>query len=525
MNSKNVQSSSNLEEDSTVKPETLRQMIDSVENKILTIAEQNKKKSELEYSTASSDAEQEQAEVEKDNEQNEQEEVKSAERTLFDLEINKEVQQWIEFFTVRDHDRFQRYLNRGERYREVVQTILEENDLPNELFYLGIIESGFVAHAKSRARAVGAWQFMKGTAKLYGLDINNYVDERRDPIRSTESAARYLSDLYKMFNSWELAIASYNCGPGRVLKAIKRGRTRDYWQLVKMRLLPRETRHYLPQFVAAVIIGQNPQKFGLEDPVDSEEANYPSVEAVEVPALVSLTDVSRLSGISMNSLKNSNPHLKRGMTPPGSKTYELWVPKEKSELVISLNNQLSKLAKKNPQHLSLYASTNSHQHRVRRGDNLLKIASLYGISLDYLKEINQLENNMIRPGQTLRLSAKSYRAGPKGSYPYKVRHGDTLEKIAKRYKVSIEQLKELNGLSSSRIYAKQKLIIPSKKNSLQTTRDPAESTFTYRVRRGDTLSKLARKFSLSVNKIKYLNKLHKAQIRVGQKLNIAINNR
>lgn len=493
------------------KPESLRKIIDSVETKILTVVDQHEGQEAQKT---------EKAEAQNEEKQNEMSEETA--KSLFDMEINKEVSFWIEFFTVRDSERFQRYLNQGERYRDVVQTILEENDLPNELFYLGIIESGFVPHAKSRARAVGAWQFMKGTAKLYGLEMNSYVDERRDPIRSTESAARYLGDLYKMFNSWELAIASYNCGPGRILKAIKKGQTRDYWELVRMRLLPRETRNYLPQFIAAVIIGQNPEKFGLYDPAQSEAANFPSVEAVDVPSLVRLSDVSRLSGMSERDLKESNPHLIKGVTPPGSKTYELWIHKEKSALVASLQNELAQLSMKKSDRMladieSSAPGEKPHSHRIRRGETLSKIAQVYGISIDYLKEINNLEGHSIHPGQTLRLSARSYQASPKGGHTYKVRSGDTLEKIAKRYDISIDNLKDINGLNNSRIYAKQKLIIPKSKI---TARGPARTVISYRVKMGDTLDKIAHKYELSVQDLKVLNRMQKSGLKVGQILNV-----
>lgn len=149
------------------------------------------------------------------------------------VELNEHVQRWITYFTERDRERFQRFLNRGQLYRDVVENVLEENDLPAELYYLAMIESGFRTDAHSHASAVGVWQFIPGTARRYGLRIDRYVDERRDPIRATEAAAKYLRDLYNVFGSWHLAMAAYNAGEIRVLRAVFKGRTRNFWELIK----------------------------------------------------------------------------------------------------------------------------------------------------------------------------------------------------------------------------------------------------------------------------------------------------
>src|SRR5690606_16029392 len=148
---------------------------------------------------------------------------------VFEIDANNpEIQKWVKYFSEKDRKRFSHFLNRGEHYRDLIQATLESYSLPIELYYLAMIESGYVAHATSHASAVGAWQFMRSTGKRYGLYVDNYVDERRDPIRSTEAAAKYLTDLYNVFQSWELALAAYNCGENRVLRAVMQGKTRNF---------------------------------------------------------------------------------------------------------------------------------------------------------------------------------------------------------------------------------------------------------------------------------------------------------
>ena len=253
---------------------------------------------------------------------------------------NEKVKFWLDYFTGRGKERFQRYLNRGERLRDVVQSTLEESGVPNELYYLAMIESGFVTHAYSHARALGVWQFIRATGRRYGLEANYYIDERRDPIHATEAAIKYLTDLYNAFLSWELAIASYNSGELRVLRAIMDGKTRDYWEMSEQRLLPKETRNYVPKFIAANLIGRNPEKYGFIDPVQIQKETYPSVVAVEVPSPVRLSTIAKTAKVPLSELKEVNPHLRRGTTPPSRKAYEIWVPANWVNAVQSVTSQL-----------------------------------------------------------------------------------------------------------------------------------------------------------------------------------------
>jgi membrane-bound lytic murein transglycosylase D len=170
------------------------------------------------------------------------------------MEINRRVESWIKYFTVRQRDMTTRYLERGEPLRPHIEAILKENEVPPELFYLAMIESGFVTHAKSRAKAVGVWQFVKGTGKNYRMTINNNVDERRNWIKATEAAANYLKDLNNVFGSWYLALAAYNAGEYKIVRSIMKGKTRDFWVLAERGLLPKETMDYVPKFLAAHIL-------------------------------------------------------------------------------------------------------------------------------------------------------------------------------------------------------------------------------------------------------------------------------
>lgn len=177
--------------------------------------------------------------------------------------LNPWVEGWVDYFSRRDRDRFKRHLFNARKYQDVVEGILTQYGLPLDLFFVGLIESGYNLGIKSRASAVGPWQFIRSTAKIYGLRMRGGVDERTDLIKSTHAAARHLRDLKRQFGSWELALAAYNAGAGRVQRAIKKGGTRNHLSLIKRKLLPAETRQYLPKFLAAAKIFRNPQRYGF----------------------------------------------------------------------------------------------------------------------------------------------------------------------------------------------------------------------------------------------------------------------
>lgn len=240
------------------------------------------------------------------------------------IESNASVRKWLNFFSHEDRGRFERFMIRGGRYRILVQQILEENDVPAEMFYLGMIESGYASRARSGARAVGIWQFMPATARQYGLRVNKEIDERLDVMRSTRAAARYLRTLKNEFGSWYMAMAAYNCGEGRIRRAVRRHRTNDYWTLARRRALPAETSDYVPKFQAAMKIASNPSAYGFGRVTHYE---FPEVRLVKVRAQLDIDEIARRHRVSSADLRALNPNLLRERTPRIASGYGIWMPK------------------------------------------------------------------------------------------------------------------------------------------------------------------------------------------------------
>ncbi|MCY4643866.1 MAG: transglycosylase SLT domain-containing protein [Bacteriovoracales bacterium] len=379
--------------------------------------------------------------------------VQKGSLSSFQIVENENVKKWIEYFTSRGADVFQRALNRGFFYEGIVKTSLEESGLPEELFFLPLIESSYVSHAKSRSKAVGIWQFMKGTGKRYGLRVNASVDERRDPIRASKAAVKYLKDLHTVFHSWELALAAYNCGEHRVLRAVMKGDSRNFWTLARKKLLPKETRNYVPKLMAAVIIGQNPERFGFQHPRHLGLKRHPAVKAVPVPPFVPLAKVAGALKTPRSQLKKINPQLRRGHTGAfRGKASRIWIPEERAVHSRKLASLKGHRVQRRRRVSRKSESKSSRYHIVRRGENLTQIAQKYGKKLSTLRRLNGLASSLIFPGQRLRISPSS-----KGRGPYRVRKGDNLSRIASLFGVSIAHIKRKNRLRSSRIFVGQKL--------------------------------------------------------------------
>ena len=362
---------------------------------------------------------------------------------LFSQQDRKLVSKWLNYFQNNGRKDFQGYIERGAKYKTIVKNILESQNVPIYFYYLAMIESGFKVHARSHASAVGMWQFMAGTAKRYGLKVNSYIDERRDPIRSTIAAAQYLKDLYNVFNSWFLAMAAYNSGEGRVMNAIMKHGSRDYWELVKKKALPRETRNYIPKFIAAFLIGSHPDKYFFQEDLVKDSLHLVSIT---VPSPVRLVDIARVLQEDVKKIKNLNPHLIRGITSPYTSTYRIWI--EKNDVSLAKVQQLKRLRK--VKNIGYFGNN----YRVRRGDSLIKIAKNFRVSVRSIKLNNNLKSDRIRVGQVLSIGTSNNKKSAKHR-TYRVRKGDTLFTIARKYRTTVKRVRLRNKLRSHKIYPGQ----------------------------------------------------------------------
>ncbi len=417
------------------------------------------------------------------------------------LVINDAVDKNLRYFQEGIADRFQSYLDRFHHYKEIVEPIFREFGLPTELMYLSLVESGFNPRAFSRARASGPWQFMKATGRMYKLNVSWYVDERRDPIKSTVAAAHHLRDLYDRFGSWPLALAAYNAGSGKVSRAIRKTGTRDFWKIRRTWYIRRETKDYVPRFIAAALIAQNPTAYGFLAP----EGDPHEFEEVLIGKPVQLSAISKQTGISFEELKRLNPELRRNIVPrtkgPG---YHLKVPVGLASLVAAHHATLPVWTQPPPPPTQWY--------RVRRGDSLSVVARRFGMKVRQLKNMNHLSSNLIRVGAKLRVRTGVDDEVDLTATWYRVRYGDSLGKIAHRFRTSVRQIKKLNNLSTHLIY-------PGDRLRVQGTPQPQKSQI-YRVRYGDSLDKIANRFGTSVRNLKRLNKLSTHLIYPGDRLRV-----
>ena len=327
----------------------------------------------------------------------------TAEYAAYDMPIvmDSSVQAHIRYFNTGIHDRFEQWLLRLSRYRPLVDKIFTEFHLPSDLVYLSLVESGFNPYAYSRAKATGPWQFMQGTAKAYGLRVDNYVDERRDPIKSTVAAARYLRDLYDLFGAWPLAMAAYNAGEGKVMRALHKAQVESFSEISKTRLIRRETKEYVPRFMAATIIARNPDRYGF-----SQESAAPhEFDEAIITRTVHFRAIANVTGIPYEELRLLNPELRRDATPPGNETYHLKVPVGMKEKVEQLLDRIpSYKFPQLPEKAHLAAAGPSRWYKVRVGDTLGKVSKRFRIPIKTLKTKNNLSSPTIRPGDFLVIS-------------------------------------------------------------------------------------------------------------------------
>ena len=429
------------------------------------------------------------------------------------------VDRWVRYFSGDGRHYMELWLSRQPLYEDLIYSILDEYDVPRDLLYLAMIESGLSMKARSYANAVGPWQFISSTGRLYGLKIDWWVDERRDLEKATRAAASHLSDLYESLHSWPLAMAAYNCGIRRVERATRRHGTQDFWKLSS---LPKQTRNYVPKFMAAQRIGKNPAAYGMAIP-DRPPLQY---DIVHVDDATDLNLVASLAGTNLEALAELNPHLKRWATPPGE-PYRILVPPGTGDSVTV------KLAAVPDDERVRW-----RRHRVNRGETLAEVARQYGTSADAVRQANNMRSSTIHPGNYLLIPvvgatpgalaqqsiAHAAKVNTEESSVYVVRRGDTLSRIAKRHGVSVRQLMEWNGKSSTRIHTGERLSLygGTAKSSVAASADSGRRQITYVVQRGDTLSAISERHRVSINQLMNWNRKHSTRIRVGERLRIYV---
>lgn len=474
----------------------------------------------------------------------------------FPIVINKQVEAYLNIFQNRQKKAFRRWLERSAKYLPMIHKELREAGLPEDLAYLAMIESGFNQRAYSRSRAVGLWQFMKGTGKDYNLRIDRYVDERRHALKSTKAAVAFLSDLYAKFGDWHLAVAAYNAGGGKIGRGLKRYKTDNFWNLAQKRYLKLETKRYVPKLIAAIIIAKDPEKYGFSQINFEDPIQY---ETLRVGSGLSLDAVALICDSSGKTIKKLNQELKTGKTPLNKRYYDVQIPVGRSDIAAA-----------NLPRLNSVVSTGYKTHIIRKGDTLSTICRRYNINKTTLLKINNLRTSTLVAGKHLRIpySHTRYRLLAQGSTGAKasddlilhtIQNGETISKIADIYNVPADLIVTWNGLKSiHKIRAGQQLalyiegagrdtvaVAPQRQTApaptVETANDSSLIVFSkqkkwatattavsrkekvvswYMVRRGDSLWTIARRFNLSTKQLKSWNKLTSNRIHPGIKLKI-----
>lgn len=390
------------------------------------------------------------------------------------LAINDQVNYFINYFQTKARSTYARWLTRSTRYLPMMKEILRKEGLPDELVYVAMIESGFHLHARSVANAVGPWQFMSATGRRYSLRIDQWVDERKDPVKATMAAAMYLKDLYGMFNNdWYLAAAGYNAGENKIFRAISKYDTDDFWELTKGSYLKRETKEYVPKLLAAAIIAKDPAKYGFTETVAVPAIEY---DTIVINGRTDLELVARLTGTTYQTIKELNPALRHWCTPPNYPDYELKIPKGTTDLFqqgIAAIPEEQRFSEKN-----LYS-----RYKAGRHDTLKAVAKRFGITAGELADLNSIGRktkiagkNLVVPvrrtvdfahegNQKTAVATRRSTPEPPAIQYYTVRKGDTLYGLARRFKVTTKLLTAWNNLKSTVTLMPGKRLIVAKNNS------------------------------------------------------------
>ena len=489
-------------------------------------------------------------------------------RTDVPLVQNQHVNRHLMYYTLRRPEVMERWLERSEYYFPMMREIFEDEGAPLELIHLSMIESGLVPTAQSWASAVGMWQFIRATGAMYGLEVNWWVDERRDPVKSTRAAARHLNDLYDIWGDWHLALANYNISPRGFRRAIRAGGgVEDYWSAFDY--LPRETRGYVPGFIAATTIAMNPEEFGFESDYGGEAYSY---DVARVDGLVPLDLLAEAAGITTQELRRYNPELLRWATPPGD-SYPLKLPEGTREEFMIAYQEIPQ--EDRAQEIAM--------HTVSSGESLGFIARRYGTSVRSLYESNENLSSTIHPGQRIvvpiapgsmeQMSADRPSNQPGGTtasrsnqsnqqqqveappnttpITYAVKSGDTIGHIAEWFDVRAWQIRAWNNINNTiRVGQRLTVHVPSnrsdyyaqiddltfeQKQDLEQRQRQGENIFairfdgsssnsgdatTYTVQSNETLGGIAQRHGVSVGAIQQANNLNGTRIYAGQELTI-----
>ena len=373
----------------------------------------------------------------------------------FPVVLNKQVNYYLELFQGKQRNDFARWLARSSRYVPAIEKELIKAGLPRDLAFLAMIESGYNPSAVSCAGAGGLWQFMPATGRQYNLTINSWVDERREPEKATQAAIRYLSRLYRQFNDWHLAVAAYNTGEGKIEQAIKAENTSDFWELAASEGIYLETKRYVPKLIAAIIIARNPAAYGFDN-IEFQPAHR--YEVVHVPGSTDLAAVASTANTSVKHLRTLNNELLKNHTPPLDKKYALRVPLGCKDLVAA---NIDKLRLQPAKSTKAYAT-----HVVKKGETLTAISKRYQISMTDLLKSNKLRASQLKAGQRLQIPVAADRVliakatkqpdtliankQAQINQTYRIQKGDTLDKIARKHGVSVAQIKKWNAIKDNR---------------------------------------------------------------------------
>jgi membrane-bound lytic murein transglycosylase D len=399
-----------------------------------------------------------------------------------DIPLNARVLQYVQLFSGRLKGYLEDGLGRGAQYLPMIQEVFRAEGLPLDLAYVPLIESAFKPSALSKAKAKGIWQFMRGTALENGLQHDWYIDERADPEKATRAAAKYLTTLYGMFGDWHLALASYNGGPGRVQRAMKRSKRTDFWQLsASSRYLPRETRDYVPLILAAIVIARNPAQYGL----DVVEPEIPRAEEITVYSPIDLRKVAEWAGVSAEVIQELNPELRRWTTPVRATDYHLNVPEGTATQI------LAALTSAEPEELVSF-----NRYSVKKGETISTIAKKLNVSRTDLAEANYLSTKA-------RLDAGQQLIIPRAPTTILAARTETPAPVA--------ESRSVDAVVASNV---RPPAVQSASAASGVTR------VTHRVKRGETLFSIARLYQTTVAALKQWNRISGTAITIGQRLTI-----